>query len=172
MANRQWYDSPFGKQPIASKSIYRDLAAEASSVVYPEIDSLEHELGFSIDKDWLEELALHTQIVVKSSELSYQHGRVLYSALSKYLNDHQPKNLGDRCTIWETGTARGFSSLCMAKAMADQERPGAIFTFDVLPHRTRMYWNCIDDHDGLKSRAELLEPWKDLVQRYILREQH
>jgi hypothetical protein len=31
-----------------------------------------------------------------------------------------------------------------------------------------MYWNCIDDHDGPKSRAELLEPWKDLVQRYII----
>ena len=30
-----------------------------------------------IDSDWLADLALHTQIVVKDSEPSYQHGRVL-----------------------------------------------------------------------------------------------
>jgi hypothetical protein len=31
-----------------------------------------------------------------------------------------------------------------------------------------MYWNCIDDHDGIKTRAELLKPWKDLVECYIV----
>ena len=168
MAYSQWYDSPFGKEPLASENIYRSLAAEVRSRVYPEIDSYEDRLGYAIDQDWLHELALHTQVVIKQSELCYQHGRVLYTTLSKYLNGHTPRDVGDGLTIWETGTARGFSALCMAKALSDQSRPGTILTFDVLPHRTRMYWNCIDDHDGPKSRAELLEPWKDLVQRYII----
>jgi len=168
IANKQWYNSPFGEKPLAPKSEYLNLAAKASSKSYPEIDSFEDELGFSIDKDWLDELALHTQVVVKSSELCYQHGRILYTTLSKYINEYLVQDAGDRLTIWETGTARGFSALCMAKALADQGRAGVILTFDVLPHRTRMYWNCIDDHYGEKSRSELLKPWKDLVQNYII----
>ena len=69
IANKQWYNSPFGEKPLAPKSEYLNLAAKASSKSYPEIDSFEDELGFSIDKDWLDELPLHTQVVVKSSEL-------------------------------------------------------------------------------------------------------
>ena len=168
MVNNQWYNSPFGKEPLASKDIYRSLAAEASSKQYPEIDSYENELGYAIDQEWLHELAFHTQVLIKQSELCYQHGRVLYTALSKYLNDHMPQDIGDSILIVETGTARGFSALCMAKALADQERPGTILTFDLLPHRTRMYWNCIDDYDGPKSRSELLKPWNDLVERYVI----
>ena len=168
ISNSRWYNSPFGEKPLAPKSEYLNLAAKASSKSYPEIDSFEDELGFSIDKDWLDELALHTQVVVKSSELCYQHGRILYTTLSKYINEYLVQDAGDRLTIWETGTARGFSALCMAKALADQGRAGVILTFDVLPHRTRMYWNCIDDHYGEKSRSELLKPWKDLVQNYII----
>jgi len=30
-----------------------------------------------------------------------------------------------------------------------------------------MYWNCIDDAEGKKSRAELLAPWSDLLERII-----
>ena len=168
MANGQWYNSPFGKKPLASKDIYSTLAAEARSKVSPEVDSYEIDSGYAIDTAWLHELALHTQVVIKKSELCYQHGRVLYTTLSKYLNDNPPQNLCDSLNIWETGTARGFSALCMAKSLADQKRSGTIITFDVLPHTAQMYWNCIDDHDGMKSRAKLLEPWKDLVERYII----
>jgi hypothetical protein len=31
-----------------------------------------------------------------------------------------------------------------------------------------MYWNCIDDCEKKKSRAELLEPWQALVDNYII----
>ena len=34
-----------------------------------------------------------------------------------------------------------------------------------------MYWNCIDDNDGPKTRAELLSKWKDLMQNYIIYQQ-
>ena len=168
MANSQWYNSPFGKNILTSKNQYKSLAAEVRTKNYPEVDSYESASGYAIDQEWLHELALHTQVVYKKSELCYQHGRVLYTTLSKYLDDNPSQNVCDSINIWETGTARGFSALCMAKSLADQGRPGTIITFDVLPQTTRMYWNCIDDHDGPKTRAELLEPWKELLEMYII----
>jgi hypothetical protein len=47
-------------------------------------------------------------------------------------------------------------------------RSTLILTFDVLPHRTAMYWNCIDDVEGPKTRAELLKPWNELITDYIV----
>lgn len=38
-------------------------------------------------------------------------------------------------------------------------------TIDVLPHTKRQFWNCIDDHEGKKSRAELLQPWSGLLRK-------
>jgi predicted O-methyltransferase YrrM len=144
-----------------------NLAENAQKEVYYEIDDFEEQTGFAIDSNWLNELALHTQIVVKMSPLSYAHGRVLFSALSKYLAKDLPDSSA-HLTIWETGTARGFSAICMAKALDVQNRSGTIVTFDVLPHHTPMYWNCIDDLEGEKTRAELLSPWKSLLQNHIL----
>jgi hypothetical protein len=56
----------------------------------------------------------------------------------------------------------------MAKALNDQNVSGKICTFDILPHDKKMYWNCIDDVDGPKTRDALLAPWKSLVENYIL----
>ena len=168
LSNRRWFNYPFGKRPFADKNKYKRLAIEIKNRNYPEIDSYEDKSGYSIDQDWLHDLALHTQVAIKQSEPCYQHGRVLYSTLSKYLDDNPPENLCDSLNIWETGTARGFSALCMGKALSDQCRAGTILTFDVLPHRTQMYWNSIDDHDGPKSRSELIKPWVNLVERYII----
>lgn len=169
--NEFWYKNPLASSPISSAEYYLYLASEISNISYPEIDQYELNNKAAIDPDWLNRLALHTQIVIKKSPLCYAHGRVLYSALSLWLSSHPKQYPNDAVVIYETGTARGFSALCMAKAMADQQRPGRIITFDVLPHTTPMYWNCIDDLDRPKTRAELLEPWNELVQNYIVFQQ-
>lgn len=166
--NYIWYDYPFGKKPFGNKEIYLNLAKNARLIKYPEVENFEKENGFSINQDWLSDLALHTQITVKKSRLCYAHGRVLYSALSNYISKLPDKDKANKINILETGTARGFSALCMAKALQDQKRPGLILTFDNLPHSKKMFWNCIDDLDGPKSRSELLEKWKDLIENYIL----
>lgn len=166
--NARWFDYPFGRKPKANKEEYLRLAEECRKKYYPQIDAYEKQTGYSIDSVWLHDLGLHTQVVIKDSDLCYAHGRVLYCALSTYLEQHPAVSSSDRIAIWETGTARGFSALCMAKALHDQKRAGLIVTFDVLPHQTPMYWNCIDDLDGPKTRADLLQPWKSLVQNYIL----
>ena len=168
LANSHWHDWPFGREPLATKDEYIRLSKEVSKRTYPEIDSYEKKMGFAIDTEWLHEVALHTQVVIKESPLCYAHGRVLYTALSKYLSERHTTSSTERLTIWETGTARGFSALCMAKALNDQHCPGTILTFDVLPHNTTMYWNCIDDLEKPKTRAELLHPWQSLVQDFIL----
>lgn len=148
----------FGKKIIANKSVYQKLFNDEKNNNYPEIDSFEKLCGYSLDKKWLDELALQTQITIKNSKLNYQHGRVLYSLLRKYLE----KN--DNITIIETGTSRGFSSICMSKAILDSKKSGRIYTIDILPHKRKMIWNCIKDCDGNNSRQEILEPWS----KYLL----
>jgi len=164
-ALNQWNNYPLGKKVKVDKKIYLALAEKTKNNNYPEINSFEINSGYQIDKNWIDELALHTQVVIKKSKICYAHGRILYSCLSKYLNENKKLN---NINILETGTARGFSSLCMAKALEDNNKEGKIITFDVLPHETKMFWNCIDDHDGPKSRRELLLPWNQLAERYIL----
>ncbi|MBZ9920097.1 MULTISPECIES: class I SAM-dependent methyltransferase [unclassified Mesorhizobium] len=161
--DRRWNVDPLGSAPRASKKEYLRLFEATRRVSFAEIDRLEAETGFAVDRDWLDELALHTQITIKTSALAYPHGRVLYSLLRRQLAD-SPRPF---TTVVETGTARGFSAICMAKALADAGACGHVVTLDVLPHHHRFYWNCIDDHDGRKSRAELLRPWQPLADRII-----
>ena len=118
-----------------------------------------------IDKSWLDDLALHTQIVVKESSLCYQHGRVLYATLSKFIKDNPAL---PSLNIIETGTARGFSSIVMSKALDDAKKDGRILTFDLLPHDRAILWNCLDDLNGPRSRRNLLKPWHALSDRYIV----
>ena len=166
ISNYIYFEYPFGKDLRADKNQYLKLSKIASKQVYPEIDDYERKLGYSINKKWLDDLALRTQIVIKESPLCYAHGRVLYSTLSNYLNKLIDKS--NSVTIVETGTARGFSSICMAKSLEDNNYFGKILTFDVLPHNIKMYWNCIDDHEGPKSRSELLRSWRNLGEKYII----
>jgi len=163
-----WDGFPFGKEPLATKTEYENLAKIVQQQKYPEIDAFEQQVGFAIVPSWLHELAFHTQVVIKKSPLCYAHGRVLYSALSAYLRDHPTKYPTDRLTIWETGTARGFSAICMAKALKDQNRAGTIVTFDRLPHHKPIYWNCVDDCHGPKTRAQLLAPWHSLMEDFVI----
>jgi predicted O-methyltransferase YrrM len=167
-ANRQWFVNPLARTPIAEPSHYLALASNVRNEAYPEVDRFEKICNAAIDLNWLDNVALHTQVVIKKSPLCYAHGRVLYSSLSAWLRTHSSDSTTDRITVLETGTARGFSALCMAKAMNDQQRSGSILTFDVLPHTIPMYWNCIDDGDRKKTRAELLQPWNKLVENYIV----
>ena len=156
---------PFGNKIIANKDTYINKFEQAKSKNYPEVDRFENYCGYKIDREWMNDLALHTQVVIKKSEICYAHGRILYSSLSKYINNSK---LDKSINILETGTSRGFSSLCMAKALFDSMANGKIITIDYLPHDKKFYWNCIDDHEGKKTRRELLKKWKDLSEKYIL----
>lgn len=164
MANSRWFSFPMGRTPRGTRAEYERLFAAVRGERYPEVEAYEAARGFAIDTAWLDELALHTQVTIKNSALCYAHGRLLYATVRDYVRRQSPTKV----TVLETGTARGFSSLCMARALDDAGVAGTVITFDVLPHDVSMYWNCIDDLDGPRSRAELLRPWADLVERYVI----
>jgi len=158
-----FHNYPFGKELQAGRETYLSIWEEARERKYPIIDEYEQKLRFAIDDEWFHELALHTQVVIKESEICYQHGRLLYATLCDYVHQNGISSVN----ILETGTARGFSSLCMAKALQDRKAEGKVATIDPLPHNVKMYWNCIDDNDGEKSRAQLLSNYSDLISPYI-----
>jgi hypothetical protein len=163
-ANNAFYNDPLTAAPIGSKDEYLRLWSAARAKSHPAVEAYEQRTGAAIDREWLDRLALRTQIVVKKSELSYQHGRLVYSTVAALAKQH------DSVNIVETGTARGFSALCMAKALSDAGKAGKIITFDVIPHDVPMYWNCIADHeDGRRqSRRELLDDYAPLLERYVV----
>jgi predicted O-methyltransferase YrrM len=161
LLDRRWNNYPFGRAPRGGAEEYLKLFESTREKSFLEIDEIEASTGFAIDRTWLDELALHTQIVKKSSELAYAHGRLIYSLIRERMKKE------NRMVALETGTARGFSALCMAKAMEDSNKDGYVISLDVLPHLRKMYWNCIDDSVATKSRAELLAPWSDLLQRIV-----
>ena len=164
IVNNRWYRAPLGDRARATPEVYQTLARETAARKYDEVEQYEHEAGFAINAGWLNELARLTQITIKKSELSYAHGRVLYAALRRTIADRGIRNIN----ILETGTARGFSSVVMAKALADADVAGKIVTCDVLPHNQEMYWNSITDHSGPRTRAKLLIDYRDLAERYIV----
>lgn len=161
---RAFPKNPHGTSPRADRQAYLDLHEEAKRRSFPEIDAYEKRMGFRVDSEWFEELALHTQVVIKKSKLNYQHGRILYSTFSNYLSN---LNSSDPVTVFETGTALGFSAVCMAKALRDRDVSGKIVTLDIISHNDPMYWNCIDDHEGPKSRQQLLQPWSEELLRIV-----
>jgi len=163
-ANYRWYNSPLTKKILASEKEYLAIAEKSKSINYQIIDDYENTYKHKIDTNWFHQLALQTQVVKKKSEICYVHGRLLYSKLSNYIEKNKIRNIN----ILETGTARGFSALCMAKALEINNIEGKIITFDVIPHNVKMYWNCISDSTGKKTRAELLENYKNLLERYII----
>ena len=155
----------FSKRARGDEASYRALHVDAMKRVFAETEKFERAIGFAVDEAWINNLALHTQVVRKKSDLNWQHGRILYSLLRSRLEGaSSPRNF---VQVFETGTARGFSSVCMARALIDSNREGVVTTVDSLPHNLPRYWNCIDDFDGPKSRRKLLTPWPDELARIV-----
>ena len=166
---RAWYrsydENPFGVDPEGvSRERFLDLAGQARRN-----DALltmfGERFGHVPDPEFVDEVALATQVVPKEEELDWSHGFLLYAALRSYLGGTSPER---PVTIFETGTARGFSAICMAKALRDVGRAGTILTVDVLHAERPIYWNSIVDAAGPKTRLELLEPWSDLVEDHVV----
>ena len=154
----------FGKKPLKTKQHYLNLHKKALKNQNPKVAQYEEELGFLVNNDWFNDISLVTQTCIKNSPLNFNHGKILYTLVSKYIQDHKKIS---SITILETGTARGFSSLCMSKAINDQDAKGKIITIDCISHNQKMYWNCITDFAGKKTRQELLSKWNEEISNII-----
>ncbi len=155
---------PFGKTIRGSKDQYIELHEKGILNINHEILDFQNSTGFAVNNEWFKHLTLYTQTCIKNSDLNFNHGRLLYSSLSKYINDNF-KNKKDSLTILETGTARGFSSICMSRALIDQEQTGIIISIDCISHEEEIFWNSISDLDGPKTRANLLSLWKEEISK-------
>jgi predicted O-methyltransferase YrrM len=153
----------FGKKFDVNSQYYKNLFLEIKNNNYNEVDKIEDKFGYKLEKNWLDNLAFVTQIVKKSSKINYSHGRLIYSVLRNYFK----KNINLNYTILETGTARGFSSICMSKALIDHNVKGKIITVDVIGHDQKIYWNCFKDELGKFTRSELIKEWQDELDNII-----
>ena len=165
-----FYKLPFLEKPLPRKNIvqkinlinkekYLLLHKQAINTKNPKVDEFEKEIGFLINEEWFNDITLITQTSIKNSKLNFNHGRILYSLVSKYI-EYQLEVGENKITILETGTARGFSSLCMSKAINDRKFMGKIITIDCISHNEKMFWGCISDFEGEKTREELLSKWQ------------
>ena len=169
LINIPYIERPLPKNPFAfnnaiTKEFFINLNNEALKIENKQLLEFENKNGFKLNKRWFKKLTLVTQTCIKKNNLNFNHGRILYTCLSKYLLDLSTKS---PITIFETGTARGFSSVCMAKSLIDMKNNGTIITLDCIGHNQKMYWNCISDLDGKKTRAELLAPWNEELQHIL-----
>lgn len=118
------------------------------------------------DEKFYFDLTLQTQTVIKDQKLSFLHGYLLEQELRKYLKKN---SLERNINILEIGTARGYSSICMAKVLEDYRINGKILSIDILPVNKKIYWNCLNDISFDKqTRYELLKPWESLVNKYLI----
>ncbi len=154
------------KSKIYSKKEYLLLHQKAITRKNLNVEKFEKELGYSIDKNWFHNVSLITQTSIKNSELNFNHGRIIYSLVCKYVNEKNDL-LNQSITILETGSAKGFSSLCMSKAINDFNIKGKVITVDCISHNEKMYWNCIKDSEGKKTREELLKEWENELSNII-----
>ena len=161
----KWNNEPFGNYIHGSRNDYQNAYKKLKNKSTSNLDKYLTKFYLQIDYKWFLKLAIHTQVVIKKSDISIEHGVLLYAHLCKYLKSKN--SLKDNISILETGTARGYSSVCMAKALSDNSFMGKIFTLDIIPHNKKFYWNIIDDLDAKKSRTQLLSPWKNIVSKYI-----
>ena len=90
-----------------------------------------------INTNYLDKLALTTQITHKKNQINYQHGRLLYGYLYNLIKLKKLRFIN----IFENVTARGFSSICMSRARIATKIKGKIDTIDILPHNQKMMWN-------------------------------
>lgn len=112
------------------------------------------------DLETFRELVLHLAISIKPSINDVNYALRLFEETRALAS-----KLGRPLTVFETGTAKGFSSLTMSLAM-NPSHGGRVHTIDMLPHSRKLYWNAYGDKRiGKRARSELVSSWPDLVSR-------
>jgi predicted O-methyltransferase YrrM len=122
---------------------------------YPVMDEVERATGFAIDRRELELMARVLACPLKVNPPNWQHGRLIYSALRRYLADVKPSKM----LCLDIGTAKGFSALVMQSALDDAGVDGAVVSVDVIDPQARATRNTVAEVDGLKTLAETLSPF-------------
>jgi predicted O-methyltransferase YrrM len=121
--------------------------------MYIHYDNLQEMLEFYGDELNIDEKFYRKIIEHLRGNDEREHGKVLFYLVKKF-KAH---------TIYDAGTARGFSAVIMAKAVQDNNLAGRVYTYDVIPNEKKVDWHArkqpeTDPAMGrLLSRDELLD---------------
>lgn len=123
---------------------------------YPEVDRLEQDMGMVLAKPFLLEAARVLACPVKANPPSWQHGRVIFSVVARYLAD----GLGPALLV-DIGTAKGFSALCLLWAARCARREAQVLSIDVVDPRAPVLRNTVAEARAGRALtlAETLRPW-------------
>lgn len=167
--HRRYDSNPFGLgESETSEEEFDVLAMQARALVSDDfVAEVETATGYRLDLEWMHELGAETQVIRRppGDENNYAYGVLLYGALRKRISK-LPHDEAVR--VLETGTARGFSAVCMARGLQDDGRDGTIITIDLLHAERPILWGSRSDLGGPATRLDLLAPWSDLVNRYVV----
>lgn len=124
---------------------------------YPEVDLYEQMTGHALDRKRLESAARVLACPVKVNPPCWQHGRVIYSTLRKYLD----KTGLSEISALDVGTAKGFSALCAVWAARDHGATINAHSVDVIDPAARVRRNTVAEVDGFVSLYDTLSPWPE-----------
>jgi hypothetical protein len=131
-----------------------------------EIENLFKEFGNETNKEFIEKIAYYTQLVIKKTPPNFNHGFLLYYALSKYLSSIT-KN--DSLFLLDIGTARGFSSLVMSYVLQEKNFNAVVISIDKISHTKKVKWNSILDGEFGISRKDIVERFSESTKVIFLR---
>lgn len=123
---------------------------------YPAVTAFEQACGYAVDRDRLEAAAKILACPVKANPPNWQHGRVLYAAMRRYLSDQSGPVL-----CLDIGTAKGFSALVARWALNDAGVPGRVESVDVIDPLAKAFRNSVLDVTRENRLADYLRGWPE-----------
>ena len=153
------------KKLVINNNDYLDISNFAKNYDHSLfINEIDKSFGWTYNKQKMDDIALHLQICKKRSRPLYLHGYLISSALHNYIKN---SNI-DFYNIFETGTARGFSSIILADVLKQNNKKGKIHTLDLFGQFDEIKWNCYEcPLPNQCMRYDLQEKWSDLRDSYI-----
>jgi predicted O-methyltransferase YrrM len=148
-----------GVSGTATACAYQDAFELERQQVYPVVDAFEARMGYALAKDRYEAAARVLACPVKRNPPNWQHGRIVYAAVRRYL-----VLASSPVTLLDIGTAKGYSALCLQWALLDMGEGGIVgqvHSVDVIDPTVRAVRNTVAEVDGLKTLAETLAPWPE-----------
>lgn len=143
------------KSTLQASDFDRAFATERAQI-YPAVSDFEARMGYGISREKLEFAARTLACPVKANAPNWQHGRVIYAALMKYLEVRsEPVN------VFDCGTAKGFSALCMAFALADAKASGKVHSVDVIDPTSMVPRNSVLDLERPRAVRDFVMPWSE-----------
>jgi hypothetical protein len=142
-----------------TRQAYEAAFEAARAELYPTVAAFENRMGYALDRTRMEDAARVLACPVKANAPHWQHGRVLYAAARRRLEELA---MGGECIrTLDVGTAKGFSALCLRWALDDSGKYGDVTSVDVIDPEARVSRNTVAEVDGLLTLDETLTHWPE-----------